>query len=116
MEKTNIYVNSIRCFKKHDNAPNFVLGEMVINVEEFIAYLQGEGKQYFKDYKGTPQLRLQVLQSDKSGINLRVDNYQSQGSQSAPTGKIKEGNPTALGKNEKTTQQAPDNSEQPLPF
>lgn len=70
-----IYAKGIRCFNKNPKQASFVIGSMVINVDEFVEWLNSEGKQYFTEYNGQNQIKFQVLQSDKTGINLLVDTW-----------------------------------------
>ncbi len=70
-----IYVPAIRCFNKRPNQPDFVLGTIIIDVEAFQDWILNEGREYLTDYQGKPQIKLQVLKSDKTGINLTVDTY-----------------------------------------
>lgn len=71
-----IYAKGIRCFKPHERAPEFVLGTMIIDVPAFLEWVRGDGEQYLSDYQGSPQLKLTVLQSDRTGVNVQVDTYQ----------------------------------------
>ena len=70
-----IYPQGIRTFKAGDKAPAFILGTIVIDVNALNEWLSGEGSQYLTDYQGKAQLKLTVLQSDKTGVNLQVDTW-----------------------------------------
>lgn len=74
MANEKIYPKGINTFAKHEKAPDFVLGTIVINLSTFKEWINGEGKQYLSDYKGSPQIRLQVLQG-KERLNIQVDTW-----------------------------------------
>lgn len=69
-----IYPKGIVCFAKNENAPDFVLGTMVINLKDFYEWCKGEGKDHITEYKGNKQLKLTVLQG-RERINTQVDTY-----------------------------------------
>ena len=72
MEKTEkVYAKGIRTFGKHEKAPDFVLGTLIISPNELMEWIN-ENPQYLTDYKGSPQLKMQVLNGDK-GIYLTVN-------------------------------------------
>jgi len=73
MAETKIYPKGIMCFEKHKNAPDFVLGSMVITPNQLMAWLR-ENEGLLTEYKGEKQLRLQVLNGNK-GMYLAVDTY-----------------------------------------
>lgn len=63
-------------FNPHANAPNFVLGTIAISLNQLKEWCEGEGKEWITDYKGEPQLKLQVTQMKEGrGILLAVDTY-----------------------------------------
>ena len=73
MSKEKIYPQGLRTFAKNDKAPDFVLGTLVITPNELIKWLK-ENEQYLTDYKGTKQLKCQILNGDK-GIYFTVDTW-----------------------------------------
>ena len=74
MEKTEkVYAKGIRTFNKHEKAPDFVYGTLIISPNELMEWIK-ENPQYLTDYKGSPQLKMQVLNGDK-GIYLTVDTW-----------------------------------------
>ena len=68
-----IYPKGIRVFNKRDNAPSFVLGTVVISMNELIQFAK-DNPQYLTEYKEQKQLKLQLLTGDK-GPYLVVDTY-----------------------------------------
>lgn len=73
MKKETVYPKGLRTFKKNDNAPNFVLGSLIITPADFAQWV-AENQQYLTDYNGSKQLKLQILNGDK-GIYFTVDTY-----------------------------------------
>lgn len=79
MNKT--YPEGIRAFSPRENAPSFVKGKVVINVDEFIQWMKNNDK-LMTDYKGKQQLTLDLLEG-KTGYYLAVDTYEKE----SPKGK-----------------------------
>lgn len=73
MSAEKIYPKGIMCFQKHEKAPDFVLGSVVITVNDLVKFCK-ENPQYLTDYKGEKQLRLQALTGNK-GLYFTVDTY-----------------------------------------
>jgi hypothetical protein len=68
-------------FNPHEKAPAFVLGTIVINLEDFREFVNGEGKQYLTEYNGKKQLKLQVTSPKEGrGIMVAVDTYKADNS------------------------------------
>jgi hypothetical protein len=68
-----VFPEGIRCFKKHDKAPDFILGTMVVTPNQLVTWLKSNSN-LLTDYKGEKQLRLQIL-SGKDGPYVCVDTY-----------------------------------------
>ena len=73
MSKEKVYPKGLRTFDKNANAPEFVLGTLVITPNELVEWLK-ENNNYLTDYNGTKQLKLQMLKGDK-GIYFVVDTF-----------------------------------------
>lgn len=72
-----IFPKGIRCFAKHDNAPDFVICTTVIDVAEFAAFV-AERPDLLSEYNGKKQLKLQVLAGKEGkGPYMAVDAYKS---------------------------------------
>lgn len=69
-----IYPEGVRTFKKHEKAPEFVLGTVIITPNELFKWLK-ENPQYLTDYKGEKQIKLQCLKKKDGGITFTVDTY-----------------------------------------
>ncbi len=79
-----VFAKGIRTFAKHNSAPDFVLGELVITPNELFTWLKGEGAQYLTEYKDVKQLKLQVTKSRDGGLMLAVNTYKPQPQSQAP--------------------------------
>lgn len=69
-----VYVKGINTFAERENAPDFVLGAMVINIPVFRKWVD-ENQQYLSDYKGDPQLRLTITYGKDGRVNFNVDTW-----------------------------------------
>ena len=75
MAEQKVYPKGLRFFPKNPKAPEFVLGSMVITINQFIQFLE-DNPGYLTEYKGEKQIRLQVL-NGKDGIYATVDTWKS---------------------------------------
>jgi hypothetical protein len=75
------FPKGIRAFKPRENAPQFVVSELVIDPKELMQYCN-ENKNLLTDYKGADQLKLTVLLSkDGTKHNIQVNTFK-------PTAKV----------------------------
>jgi hypothetical protein len=75
------FPKGIRAFKPRENAPQFVVSELVIDPKELVHYCN-ENKNLLTDYKGADQLKLTVLLSkDGTKHNIQVNTFK-------PTAKV----------------------------
>jgi hypothetical protein len=69
------FPKGIRAFKPRENAPQFVVSELVIDPKELVQYCN-ENKNLLTDYKGADQLKLTVLLSkDGTKHNIQVNTF-----------------------------------------
>ena len=69
------FPKGIRAFKPRENAPQFVISELVIDPKELVQYCN-ENKNLLTDYKGADQLKLTVLLSkDGTKHNIQVNTF-----------------------------------------
>jgi len=79
MANEKIKPEGIFVFPKNAKAPEFVLGTAVIDIEKFSDWIANhEG--YLSEYKGKPQLKLQMLKSKEGSVYFQVDTYQAKSS------------------------------------
>ena len=69
------FPKGIRAFKPRENAPDFVVTELVINLKELGVFWR-ENDDLLTDYKGEDQLKLTVLKSkDGTKHNIQVNTF-----------------------------------------
>jgi hypothetical protein len=73
-----IFVKAFRTFAKREGSPDFVLGSLLITIDEFKEFINGEGKQYLSDYDGKKQLRLDILEGKDGRVNFQVNTYKKE--------------------------------------
>ena len=69
-----IYPKGIVCFAPKQGAPDFVLADVVISIDQLNDWIS-ENRNLLTTYQDQPQLKLQLLKGDK-GPYLKVNNYQ----------------------------------------
>ncbi len=82
MAEDQIFPKGVRMFNKHQTAPEFVIGTLVITPNELISWLK-EQPELMSDYNGAKQIRLQVLKSKDGNLYCAVDTYKK--GEAAPT-------------------------------
>ena len=71
-----VKVGGMITFSPHDKAPEFVLGNIVIDLDRFYDWLEAEGRDHITEWKGKKQLKLQVTSmKGKRGILVAVDTF-----------------------------------------
>jgi hypothetical protein len=69
------FPKGIRAFKPRENAPDFVVTELVVNLKELGVFWR-ENDDLLTDYKGEDQLKLTVLKSkDGTKHNIQVNTF-----------------------------------------
>ena len=69
-----IYPKGILIFKPHEKAPDFVKGQVIINLEGFEAWLKDNEQYISKHDTYGPQIKFKLL-NGKDGLYLSVDTY-----------------------------------------
>lgn len=75
-----ILPKGVRLFNKHQNAPDFVIGSLIIVPNELVAWLKDQ-PELMTDYNGTKQVKLQILRSAAGNLYAAVDQFKATGSQ-----------------------------------
>jgi len=70
----NILAEGLRFFDKNEKAPDFVMGTIVITIDEFKDFINAN-QQYLTDYNGKKQLKLQQLKSKAGKVYFNVDTF-----------------------------------------
>jgi len=72
---TIIYPRGFNSFVRNPKAPDFVVGNVVINVRQFQEWV-AEHPELLSEYKGEKQLKLNVLRAkDEDKLNFTVDTW-----------------------------------------
>ena len=72
-KKETIYPKGIRIFPKHQNAPDFVKGTVIITMNELFKFCK-ENESLLTEYNGNKQLKCQLLDGN-NGLYMAVDTY-----------------------------------------
>ena len=72
-----ILPEGIRFFPKHQNQPDFVLGAMVISLNELFAWAKAH-PELQTEYNGAKQIKLQLLNSKAGKMYAAVDTYKAE--------------------------------------
>jgi hypothetical protein len=70
-----IFPAGVRMFKKSDKSPEWVVASMVINIDEFIEWLQFQTADYRTKYNDADQIRLQVAFGKSGNPYVAVDTF-----------------------------------------
>ena len=70
----NILPEGVRFFDKNQNAPDFVLGSLVITLDDFKAFVNNNAH-LLTEYQGKKQIKLQLLKSKAGKTYLNVDTF-----------------------------------------
>lgn len=78
-----IQPEGIRFFPKHDKAPDFVLGTMVVTMNDLFAFCKAN-ESLLTEYNGKKQIKLQILKSKQGKLYAAVDTYKAAEKSAAP--------------------------------
>jgi len=84
MGKT-VYVDGMRVFPPNDKAPDFVLGTLLITVNDLVKFAKAN-KEYMRDYNGDKQLPCQIRESRDGGMSITLDTYRPDGNKNGDSG------------------------------
>ena len=76
-----VFPKGLRTFKPNEKAPEWVKGSVIIDINEFKAWLEDfDTAQYITEYNGKPQIKLDIVETkaDKR-INFEVNTYKKEG-------------------------------------
>ena len=82
-----IYPKGLMCFKPHEKAPDFVLASVIINPNQFFAWMKENASLLKEHEKHGKQLKCQLLSGEK-GPYLVVDTFEKSQAQETPGGEI----------------------------
>ena len=72
--KDDVLPEGLRFFNKKDNQPDFVIGALVITMNDLFAFCKAH-PELITEYNGAKQLKLQVLKSNKGNLYAKVDTW-----------------------------------------
>lgn len=81
-QQTKIFVTGVRFFDKHPNAPDFVIGSMVITPNDLFQWLQ-QNPTALTQYNGKQQVKLSIKRSQAGQVYCELDTFKPQ-QQQAP--------------------------------
>ncbi len=67
-----IYPKGIRLFNKHEKQPDFVIGSLVVTLNELVQYCK-DNPELLTEYNGQKQLKLQIIRTKKGDLSCSVD-------------------------------------------
>lgn len=71
MAEEKVFPKGLMIFPKKENQPEFVIGSMVVDVDN----IANDNSQYLTDYQGKRQLRVQILKSREGKVYMQVDTW-----------------------------------------
>lgn len=77
-QEDSILPKGVRFFNKHDNAPDFVMGDMIISLNEFFAFCKGNPdmlRVYQNGEVHDKQIKIRLLWSKQGKLYGKVDTY-----------------------------------------
>ncbi len=74
----NKFPQGLKGFQKHQNSPDFVVGQLIIEPRALFDWFKTEeGRASLKDYNGTKQAKFSILKSKQGNfLNFQVDTYE----------------------------------------
>lgn len=69
-----VYPNGISCFAPRSGAPDFVLGSVIITIDDFKEWINAN-QSLLTEYNGKKQIRLQLTKSRDGRPSLSVDTW-----------------------------------------
>lgn len=78
MADEKIFADGVRLFPKHEKAPDWVIGTLIITPNDLITWLKAN-PQHLTDYNGSKQLKLQLTKSQAGKLVASVDTWRPDG-------------------------------------
>jgi hypothetical protein len=72
--KEPIYVEGLRFFNPRETAPDFVKGEIIVNLKQFFDFVSTQ-KEHYTQYEGNNQLKLSMKTGKSGGMYFEVDTF-----------------------------------------
>jgi len=71
------FVEGLRLFNKHEKAPDFVIGSLVITIDDLVKFAK-DNPSVLTNYKGKDQLKLQLQKSKQGNLIAVIDTYKKE--------------------------------------
>lgn len=86
MAEEKIFVKGFNGFAPRDGAPEYVLGSLIISIDDFARWIKDEADKYIQVHKQYGrQLKLDISRSkDGSRVNFIVNTYKGEGKKETP--------------------------------
>jgi len=78
------FPKGIRCFNKHEKAPDFVIGKMIITLNDLVQFCK-ENPDLLTEYKGNKQMALQIQRTKAGDLTAVIDTYKKQPTETVGT-------------------------------
>jgi hypothetical protein len=72
-----IFPKGVRLFNKHEKAPEFVIGSLVITLNELVQFCK-DNPSLLTEYNGQKQLKLQIVKTKSGNLSATVDTYKKE--------------------------------------
>jgi len=74
MSEEKVYADGLRTFARNANAPTWILGQLVIDLNEFVSWANSH-PEYQSEYKGKKQLRMDISTCKDGRPSLYVNTF-----------------------------------------
>ncbi|QDP48826.1 MAG: hypothetical protein Unbinned1643contig1000_16 [Prokaryotic dsDNA virus sp.] len=75
MVTETIYIQGVRIFAPHENAPDFVLGQGYITPKILVDFIKENPNVLSSEYDGNKQIPIQVTKKDDGGLALKFNDF-----------------------------------------
>lgn len=76
-------MDGLRFWKKRDTAPDFVMGRLVLTLDDIAAWFKANPT-LLTDYQGKKQVTLQITTGREGGLVFAVDTYKKEEAAAGP--------------------------------
>lgn len=76
-ENKDVLFEGIRAFDKNQNAPDFIIAELVITPDELFEFL-GKQKEFASQYNGKTQFKATIKRSKEGKLYASMNTYKKQ--------------------------------------
>jgi TolA-binding protein len=73
-----IFIKGFRSFPKHEKAPDFVLGTLILTIEDLTDFINNDVRAFLTEYQNKKQLKIQVTKGKKGELVFAVDTWKAE--------------------------------------